>query len=107
MLVAPGKEFDGEIHAEADQFFHIEQGRGLKIADAMTHEVKLGDCAGVTVGAYHNLFCAGHDPLEITSSTGSPNHRDQMVQKTTAELAAPGETFEAKATEQAMDVVRI
>ncbi len=107
MLVAPGKEFDGEIHAEADQFFHIEQGRGLKIADAMTHEVKLGDCAGVTVGAYHNLFCAGHDPLEIISSTGSPHHRDQMVQKTTAEVAAPGETFEAKATEQAMDVVWI
>ena len=49
-------ELDGEIHAEADQFFHIEQGRGLIIADAMTHEVKPGDCAVVTVGAYHNLF---------------------------------------------------
>jgi len=72
MLVAPGEELDGEIHAEADQFFRIEQRKRRIIADVVTHKVKPCDCDVVPVGAYHNLFCAGHDPLEIYTIYGRP-----------------------------------
>nr|WP_306264838.1 cupin domain-containing protein [Pararhizobium sp. IMCC3301] len=107
MSVAPGEELDGEIHAEADQFFHIEQGKGRFIIDGVTHKVKPGDCAVVPAGAYHNLFCTGHDPLRIYTIYGPPHHRDQLVQKSKAEAPASDEKFEAQATEPAADVVWI
>ncbi len=59
MSVAPGEELDGGIHAEADQFFPIEKGKGRTIANGAPHKVKPGDCAVVPAGAYVNLFCTG------------------------------------------------
>jgi mannose-6-phosphate isomerase-like protein (cupin superfamily) len=107
MSVAPGEELDGEIHAEADQFYRIEQGTGRIVIDGVTHKVQPGDCALVPAGAYHNLFCTGHEPLKICTIYGPPHHRDQLVRKTKAEAAASDETFEAQATEHAADVVRM
>jgi mannose-6-phosphate isomerase-like protein (cupin superfamily) len=107
MSVAPGEELDGEIHAEADQFFRIEQGKGRLVIDGVTHKIKPGDCALVPAGAYHNLFCTGHEPLKICTIYGPPHHRDQLVQKTKAEAAESDEAFEAQTTGQAADVVRI
>lgn len=100
-----GEELDGENHAEADQFFRIEQGKVRIIIDGVTHKVKLGDCAVVPAGAYVNLFCTGHDPLKIYMIYGPSHHRDKLIQK--AEAADSDETFDAKAIEQAADVVRI
>ena len=72
ILVAPGQELDGEIHAEADQFFCIKQGKGRIVIDGVTQKVKPGDCALVPAGAYHNLFCAGHEPPKIYTIHGPP-----------------------------------
>jgi len=76
MSVAPGEDLDGEIHAEADRFFCIEQGKGRIVIDGVTHKVKPGDRALVPAGAYHNLFCTGHEPLKIYTIYGRPHHRD-------------------------------
>lgn len=37
MSVAPGEELDGEIHAEADLFFCVAQGKGRVVIDGVTH----------------------------------------------------------------------
>ena len=107
MSVAPGEDLAGAIHVEADQFFCIEQGKGRIVIDGMTHKVEPGDCALVPAGAYHNLFCTGHEPLKICTISGPPHHRDQLVQRTKPEAADSDGTCEAQTTEQAAGVVRI
>ena len=107
MSVAPGAELGGETHADTDQFFRIEDGKGMVVIDGVTHKVKAGDGFVVPAGAHHNVICTGHDALKLCTLYGPPHHRDQLVQKTKAETDAPDEAFDGKATEQAADVVRI
>lgn len=107
MSVAPGEELGGEIHAETDQFFRIEEGKGRIVIDGVPHKVEAGDCAVVPAGTHHNLICTGHEPLKIYTIYGPPHHLDQLVQKTKAEADASDEAFEGQATEQAAEVVRV
>ena len=107
MSVAPGEELGGEIHSDNDQFFRIEDGKGMIVIDGVTHKVGSGDGIVVPAGAHHNLICTGHDVLKIYTIYGPPHHRDQLVQKTKAEADASDEDFEGEATEQADEPVRL
>ena len=107
MSVAPGEELGGEIHADTDQFFRIEQGEGRIIIDGVTHKVKPGDGIVVPAGVHHNLICTSHDALKIYTIYGPPHHRDQLVQKTKAEADQSDETFEGQATEQGPAVLLV
>lgn len=53
------------------------------------------------------MICTGHDALKLYTIYGPPHHRDQLVQKTKADVGASDETFEGQATEHAAEVVRI
>lgn len=105
MSIEPGKEIGGEIHADTDQFFRIEDGEGRLMLDGKTHKIKAGDGIVVPAGAHHNLICTGHEPLKIYTIYGPPHHRDQLIQKTKAESDASDESFGGQATEKATDVV--
>ncbi len=107
MSIAPGEEIGGEIHADNDQFFRIEDGEGRLVIDGKTHKVKSGTGIVVPAGAHHNLICTGHLPLKVYTIYGPPHHHDQLVQKTKAEADASDETFEGQATEKVSDVVRV
>lgn len=107
MSLEPGQEIGGEIHAETDQFFRIEDGKGLIVIDGVTHKIRSGDGVVVPAGAHHNLICTGHDPLRLYTIYGPPHHRDQLVQKTKAEAETADEPFDGAATEQAGSVVRV
>ncbi len=107
MSVEPGQELGGEIHADTDQFFRIESGKGMVVIDGVTHKVKMGDGIVVPAGAHHNVLCTGHDALKLYTVYGPPHHRDQLVQKTRAEADASDETFDGQATEHAAEVVRV
>lgn len=106
MSVKPGEELGGEIHADTDQFFRIEDGKGRIVIDGVTHKVKGGDGVVVPAGAHHNVICTGHHALKLYTIYGPPHHRDQLVQKTKAEADASDETFAGEASEQAAEVVR-
>lgn len=107
MSVAPGQELGGEIHADTDQFFRIESGKGRIVIDGVTHKVGPGDCAVVPAGTHHNVICAGHDALKLYTIYGPPHHRDQLVQNTKAEADSSDEAFEGEATEHVAEVVRV
>jgi mannose-6-phosphate isomerase-like protein (cupin superfamily) len=107
MFLAPGEEIGGEIHAENDQFFRIEDGEGRVMIDGMTHKVSSGDGIVVPAGAHHNLVCTGNEPLKVYTIYGPPHHRDQLVQNTKAVADASDEGFDGQATEQTADVVKI
>ena len=107
MSVAPGKDLGGETHADTDQFFRVEQGKGMIVIDGMPHKVKAGDGIVVPAGAHHNVICTGHEALKLFAIYGPPHHRDGLVQKTKAEADASDEAFDGKATEKGGAVVRV
>jgi mannose-6-phosphate isomerase-like protein (cupin superfamily) len=107
MSLEPGTEIGGEIHADTDQFFRIEEGKGIVVIDGMTHKVKAGDGIVVPAGAHHNVICTGHEALKLYTVYGPPHHQDRLVQKTKAEADASDEGFLGTATEQAAEVVRV
>jgi mannose-6-phosphate isomerase-like protein (cupin superfamily) len=107
MSVPPGEELGGEIHADNDQFFRIEKGKGMIVIDGVTHKVKSGDCAVIPAGAHHNLICTGHEALKVYTLYGPSHHRDQLVQKTKAEADASDEAFDGETTEHVADAVRV
>ena len=101
MSVEPGEELGGEVHADADQFFRIEAGKGRIVIDGVTHKIKPGDGIVVPAGAHHNLICIGHTPLKLYTVYGPPQHRDQLVQTTKPEVDTPEAAFEGHSTETA------
>ena len=107
MSVAPGEELGGEIHTDTDQFFRVEQGKGMIVIDGVTHKVKPGDGMVVPAGAHHNVICTGHDALKLYTIYGPPHHCDGLVQKTKAEADASDEGFDGKTTEQTAKAVRV
>ena len=107
MSLEPGTEIGGEIHADTDQFFRIEDGKGRVVIDGMPHKVGPGDGVVVPAGAHHNVICTGHEALKLYTLYGPPHHRDQLVQKTKAEADVSDEVFSGKATEHAAEVVRV
>lgn len=107
MCVKPGEELGGEIHADTDQFFRIEDGKGMVVIDGVTHKVRAGDGVVVPAGAHHNVICAGHAALKLYTIYGPPHHRDQLVQTTKVEADASEEAFAGQASEQAAEVVRV
>ena len=107
MSVPPGEELGGENHADTDQFFRIEEGKGLIVVDGVTHKVAEGDGVVVPAGAHHNVICTGHDVLKLYTIYGPPHHRDKLVQKTKAEADASDEAFSGETSEQAPEVVRV
>lgn len=104
MSVPPGEELGGEIHADTDQFFRIEEGKGMIVVDGVTNKVAEGDGIVVPAGAHHNVICTGHDPLKLYTIYGPPHHRDGLVQKTKADADASDEAFD-EPTERTAGVV--
>jgi mannose-6-phosphate isomerase-like protein (cupin superfamily) len=104
MSVPPGDELGGEIHAETDQFFRIEEGKGMIVVDGVTHKVAEGDGVVIPAGAHHNVICTGHDALKLYTIYAPPKHRDGLVQKTKADAETSKEAFEG-ATEKTAGVV--
>lgn len=107
MCVNPGEELGGEIHADTDQFFRIEDGKGMVVIDGVPHNVKAGDGTVVPAGAHHNVICTGHQPLKLYTIYGPPHHRDQLVQKTKSEADTSEEAFEGVPSESAGEVVDV
>ncbi|UOA27231.1 cupin domain-containing protein [Pseudosulfitobacter sp. DSM 107133] len=107
MSVAPGQELGGEIHADTDQFFRVEDGKGRIVIDGVPHKVGAGDGVIVPAGAHHNVICTGHAPLKLYTIYGPAHHRDGLVQATKAEADASEETFDGKTTEHAAEAVRV
>jgi mannose-6-phosphate isomerase-like protein (cupin superfamily) len=104
MSVPPGEELGGEIHPDTDQFFRIEEGKGMIVVDGVTHKVAEGDGVVIPAGAHHNVICTGHDALKLYTIYAPPKHRDGLVQRTKADAETSKEAFEG-ATEKTAGVV--
>jgi mannose-6-phosphate isomerase-like protein (cupin superfamily) len=94
MSIKKGGEIGEEVHADHDQFFRIEKGKGEVLIDDSTHKVRSGDAIIVPAGARHNVTNTGNKSLKLYTLYAPPEHRDGVVRKTKAEADEQEEHFD-------------
>ena len=99
MAIEPGGEIGEEIHADRDQFFRVEEGKGEVVIDGHRSKIKADDAIIVPAGARHNVINTGDKPLRLYTLYAPPEHRDRTVHATKADADASEEHFDGKPTE--------
>lgn len=99
MAIQPGEEIGEETHADRDQFFRVEKGKGEVWIDGHRSKIKGDDAIVVPAGARHNIVNTGDKPLRLYSIYAPPEHRDGIVCATKADAEAEEEHFDGKTTE--------
>lgn len=101
MTLQPGDEIGEEVHDDRDQFFRIEEGRGIIDIDGRENHVEDDFAVIVPAGARHNVRNTGDQPLRLYTIYGPPEHLDGIAQSTKAEADErhPHEEWDGKATE--------
>lgn len=99
MSLAPGEEIGEEVHADRDQFFRVEKGRGEVTIDGVKTRIIADDAFMVPAGARHNVINTSERPLKLYTLYADPEHMDGFVAATKAEADAAHEHFDGKTTE--------
>jgi mannose-6-phosphate isomerase-like protein (cupin superfamily) len=99
MALKPGEEIGEEVHADHDQFFRIETGKGEVWIDGRRTKISSDDAIVVPAGARHNVVNTGDKPLQLYTIYGPPDHKDGVVRKTKGEAEAREEHFDGTTTE--------
>lgn len=99
MSLKPGEEIGSEVHADHDQFFRIESGRGEVVIDGKHHPVEDDDAVIVPAGARHNVVNTGDEPLKLYTLYGPPEHREGVVHATRPEAESDDEHFDGRTSE--------
>ncbi len=103
MSLAPGEDIGEEVHADGDQFFRVEKGKGEVVIDGKRTKVKGDDAIVVPAGARHNVINTGDKPLRLYTIYGPPRHRDGFVAAKKADAQASTERFDGKTTERTIE----
>ena len=99
MALRPGEEIGEEIHADHDQFFRVEKGKGEVWIDGERTKIKSDDAILVPAGAKHNVVNTGDKALKLYTLYGPPDHKDGVVHATKADAEAAEEHFDGTTTE--------
>jgi mannose-6-phosphate isomerase-like protein (cupin superfamily) len=99
MALQPGEEIGEETHADGDQFFRVEKGKGEVWIDGKASKIKSDDAVVVPAGARHNIVNTGEKPLRLYTLYGPPEHREGVAFATKAEAERAHEHFDGKTTE--------
>ena len=99
MTLRPGEEIGFERHADVDQFFRVESGRGLAVVNDMKYELNNGSAVVVPSGAKHNIINTGSSYLKLYTIYSPPHHRDGIVANTKRQASGMKEFFRSKTTE--------
>ncbi len=101
MTLPPGCDIGEEVHEDRDQFFRIEEGRGIVYIDGAPNRVEDDFAVIVPAGARHNVVNDGEAPLRLYTIYGPPEHKDGVVQATKQEADARhhNEEWDGRTTE--------
>ncbi|MCX6720314.1 MAG: cupin domain-containing protein [Candidatus Staskawiczbacteria bacterium] len=100
MSLKPNEEIGMEVHADNDQFFRFEKGRGKVIIDGVEHEIEDGSAVLVPAGAQHNVINVSMaESLKLYTIYSPAHHRDGIQRASKAEAEADGPEFDGKTTE--------
>ena len=81
MTLPPGCDIGEEVHEDRDQFFRIEEGKGVIRIDGEANRVEDDYAVIVPAGARHNVINNGSEPLRLYTLYAPPEHRDGVVHK--------------------------
>ncbi len=81
MTLPPGCDIGEEVHEDRDQFFRIEEGKGVIRIDGEANRVENDYAVIVPAGARHNVINTGSEPLRLYTLYAPPEHRDGVVHK--------------------------
>ena len=99
MSLQPGEDIGEEVHADHDQFFRIEKGKGEVIIDGFRTKIRADEAIIVPAGARHNVINTGRKTLKLYTLYGPPEHADGVVRATKADAEATEEHFDGTTTE--------
>lgn len=99
MSLKPGEEIGEEVHADHDQFFRFEKGKGTITIDGHKTEIKADFGVLVPAGSKHNIKNTGDRVMKLYTLYGPPQHEDGTVQVTRADAMASKEHFAGHTTE--------
>lgn len=100
MCIVPNGEIGLETHADNDQFFRFEKGKGKVVIDDNEHEVVDGSAVIVPAGAKHNVINTSDiEELKLYTLYSPPHHKDGIVRGTREEAEANDEEFDGSTTE--------
>jgi mannose-6-phosphate isomerase-like protein (cupin superfamily) len=99
MTLKPSEQIGEEVHADTDQFFRIEEGKGEVRINGEATKIKEGDAILVPAGARHNVINTSGEPLRLYTLYAPPQHRDGTVHTTKADAEGAKEHFDGKTTE--------
>lgn len=99
MSISKNEEIGEEVHADRDQFFRVEKGKGEVVIDGETTKIRGGDGIVVPAGARHNIINTGSKRLRLYTIYGPPEHKDGLLERTKAEAEATEEHFDGTTTE--------
>lgn len=91
MSIKVGEDIGLEVHPDNDQFFHIEEGRGLVMMgdrnDRMDFQsnVTEDDVFIVPAGKWHNIINVGDEPLKLYTVYAPPVHPLGTIHPTKAD----------------------
>ena len=100
MSLAPKEEIGMEVHAENDQFFRFEKGKGKVLIDGNEYAVGDGVAIVVPAGAQHNVVNVSEtESLKLYTIYSPAHHQDGIVRATKAEAESNEAEFDGKTTE--------
>jgi len=85
MTLPPGCDIGEEVHEDRDQFFRVEEGRGVVHIDGTPNRVEDDFAVIVPAGARHNVVNDGDGPLRLYTIYGPPEHRDGIMHRDKAQ----------------------
>lgn len=88
MTLQAGEQVGEEVHPDRDQFFRVEEGRGVIDIDGRENPVQDDFAVIVPAGSRHNVRNSGDSPLRFYTVYGPPEHKDRVVHRTTEEAEA-------------------
>lgn len=89
MSLKPGEDIGLETHANTDQFFRVEEGKGKAILDGEEYRLKAGSAIVVPAGTEHNVInTSKEEALKLYTIYTPPEHPDGTIHKTKAEAEA-------------------
>ena len=100
MCLRPNEEIGSETHADNDQFFRFETGRGKAVIDCNEYDVSYGTAVIVPAVAKHNIInVSDEEPLRFYTIYSPPHHKDGIIHTSKAEAEAHEEEFDGVPTE--------
>lgn len=82
MSLKPGEEIGLEVHERVDQFFRIQEGKGVLVIESVSKAIGAQDAFIIPQGTHHNLVDTSKSKrLKLYTLYSPPHHRDGVVHK--------------------------